>query len=115
VQFPDLPHDKRLTAARLSGSVRALAAGRLAHLSRDEKLAEIRALTGDPEILGHQLGVHLGAAYPTTADATAIDLLRAAGADEQVAQTMAQWQQEQAAIRAVGRDQPGQLGDAPPG
>jgi len=88
MRTPDLPKGKRITAARVAGAVSRLSTG-TADLT--DQLAELLAITDDPQILGHQLGSHLGAQYPSAADIRAIELLRAAGADEDEAAQVAEW------------------------
>lgn len=100
VSYPALPKGKRLTAANLAGTVSRLA---ISDMPDDQKLAEILAVTGDPQILGQELGVHLGAEYPNSADAVAIELLRAAGADEEQAARNARWQRWRVQRRGLGR------------
>jgi hypothetical protein len=99
VKTPDLPKGKRITAARLAGAV-----SRLSTTSApiEQQLAEVLAITRDPQILGHQLGAHLGAQYPSTADGAAIELLRAAGADEDEAARVAEWTRWKWGRRAEG-------------
>lgn len=88
MKTPDLPKGKRIKAAQLSGTMGAMP-GRFRNLSREEKLAEIRAVTSDPEILGHQLGLHLVDDGPF--DVAAAEMLRELGADEAVAERRAEW------------------------
>lgn len=89
MRTPDLPNAKRITAAKLAGTISRLNGGGTPF---EEQLAEVLTLTRDPEILGHEMGCRLGMQHPTPADAAAVELLRAAGADEEVAERMAEWQ-----------------------
>jgi hypothetical protein len=94
MRYPDLPAEKRLAAAWLSGEIIRVTSGNLSHLGSDEKLARVWAVTRDPAILGHELGPHLADEHPTAGTRAAIELLRAAGANEAVAEENAQWQRE---------------------
>lgn len=104
VTYRGLPKQKRLTAAHLSGTIGRLSRGIDRGLSREQKLAAIRAITTDPEILGYEMGPILAAEPPTwpEADAEALDLLRAAGADEAAAEANAEWQRDRLRRRAGG-------------
>jgi hypothetical protein len=99
MRHPDLPSGKRLTAARVAGAVSRLSAG---GAPVDQAVAELYAISRDPEILGHELGRRLGEEYDTAANRRAIEMLRAADADEDVAGPVAEWQREQAAVRNAG-------------
>jgi hypothetical protein len=99
VRTPDLPNGKRITAAKLAGMISRLKTGQA---PLEVQLAEVWALTRDPEILGHEMGCRLGMENPTPADAAAVELLRAAGADEEVARHMAEWQRWKWQRRAEG-------------
>ena len=91
---PLLPKAKRITAASAGGTVARLAQGRDKGLRFDEKLEQLLAETRDPEILGHILGPYLAEEDPHEGTRAAIELLRAAGADETVAARNAAWQRE---------------------
>lgn len=93
-----LPARQRIPAAKLSGEVLRLTRGddESRRLSRDEKVARLRAITDDPQVLGHVMGGLLAPEHPEYAaeDAEAVELLRMAGADEDVAERVAAWLRE---------------------
>jgi hypothetical protein len=99
VRTPALPSAKRITAAKLAGAISRLGTSAT---PLEERLAEVLAVTQDPEILGHELGCRLGQQYPSTADARAVEVLRAAGADEDYAARVAEWLRWKWARRAEG-------------
>ncbi|WP_157408556.1 hypothetical protein [Actinoplanes sp. N902-109] len=96
MSYPDLPTDHdRLAAARLTGTVERLI-GRDRDVAPTEAIEELREATTDPVVLGHVLGSYLVTVAPDLEPmrARAVALLRAAGADEATAATMAEWQSE---------------------
>jgi len=97
VRYPALPKGKRLTAAKLAGHLQRVAWGNLRDLPFPRKVEDLWAITRDPEILGHELGPYLAEEPPTAGGAAAIELLRAAGADEAVGERNAAWQRERRA------------------
>lgn len=102
MRYPDLPHEKRISAARLAGAAVALAYGRNRDLPLEVKLARIWQITRDPQIIGHCLGPHLAEPKPAAGDRAVIELLRAAGADEAAAELNAAWQRWRHDQRAQG-------------
>lgn len=90
MRYPDLPTDKRLPAARLAGTISRIT-GRDRELPREAMLEQIRAVTEDQQILGHELGCRLGDDHPTAATALAVELLRELGADEAEAARVVDW------------------------
>lgn len=81
-------------AAAAAGYVSRLAVGSLRELPLERKVEELHRITRDPEVLGHELGTHLGEQWPNAGTAAAVELLRAAGADEETAARNAVWQRE---------------------
>lgn len=102
MRYPDLPHAKRLDAARVAGTVSRLAMGRDSDWSLEEKLADLWDITDDPQIFGHVLGPYLAPDEPNTGERAAIALLRAAGADEAEAERNAAWQRHERDRQAQG-------------
>lgn len=96
---PEVPDHLRIARAELAGAVSRLA---LSGLPLEEQLAEVRGITRDPHVLGDVLGCQLGAEHPTASTAAAIELLRAAGADEDMAAAVAEWQRWRVATRGQG-------------
>lgn len=97
VRPPDLPSSgDRLAAARVTGSVERLGIGKDKDVAEDQAVAELRAITTDPHVLGHVLGGYVvrQERSESGAWARAVRLLRAAGADEDTAATVAVWQRE---------------------
>lgn len=107
MQHPDPPTDGQgLDVAKAAGAVRRVVFGP----DRPERgneadeaewmvwaIAELREVTTDTFVLGHVLGAYL--AYRDRSDAyqPAIDLLRAAGADEETAEAKAAWLRQEIA------------------
>lgn len=94
-----MPRGDGIIAAKLAGTISRLSTS---DVPFEEQLAEVLATTRDPRILGRQLGNRLAEEYPSGATAVAIEVLRAAGADEVEAERMAQWQRERRRRRAEG-------------
>lgn len=94
MRYPALPKEKRLTAAAVAGQVSRLTVGSLRELPLERKVVQLHQVTRDPEILGHELGPYLAEQWPNAGTAAAVELLRAAGADEDVASLNAAWQRE---------------------
>jgi hypothetical protein len=95
VQQPDLSSDQRSVAARVAAVVDSVAAGGPAS-DPAEALPELRAVSRDPVVLGDVLGDYLhrvvaGAQADTITYWPALELLRAAGADEEWAAAKAAW------------------------
>jgi hypothetical protein len=90
---PDLPERQGIPVAELSGEVLRSTRGdsEIRNLPQDEKVARLLAISRDPAALGYVLGGLLAPEHPEYAaeDAEAVGLLRAAGADEDVAQRVA--------------------------
>jgi hypothetical protein len=83
-----MPRGPGITKARVAGTVSRLTSG---DLPFDQQVEALDAVTRDPEILAEELGDRLAEEYPTRATAAAIELLRAAGADEAVAERRVEW------------------------
>lgn len=97
MRFPDLPTGTDpLAPARLQGTVSRLAAGSDRDVPQDQAVAELRTITTDPRVLGHVLGGYVVRQERSESGtwARAVRLLRAAGADEAAAATVAVWQRE---------------------
>jgi Na+-transporting methylmalonyl-CoA/oxaloacetate decarboxylase gamma subunit len=94
-----------IAAAQLSGAVSRLTRGDQQGLTRSEKLAVIAEITTVPAVLGKVMGPLLTPEHPEfgPADAEAVELLRAAGADEQVAAATAAAIEERRERRLLGR------------
>jgi len=94
-----MPRGHGIAKARVAGTIT-----RLSHsgLRFDQQVEELDAVSRDPVVLGEELGDRLADPWPTQATAAAIALLRASGADENVARRRVEWQQERARHRARG-------------
>lgn len=89
MQEPRLSGAQRMAAARLIGAVPRLAA---AGVGIADAVAELHAITSDPVALGYALGVFLHRVEnEPTSNRPAVDLLRAAGADEDIALMKLAW------------------------
>jgi hypothetical protein len=78
-----------MAAARVIGAAPRLATG---EVSRDEAVAELHAITNDPVPLGYALGVFLHRVETeSTSNQPVVDLLRAAGAQEDIAAMKLAW------------------------
>lgn len=83
---------QRMQVAKLSGHVQSLGFGHLQHLTHDQKITELWAITQDPTALGHELGDCLANVDEIAPYWQAcVDLLRAAGADEEAAAEKLAW------------------------
>jgi hypothetical protein len=85
--MPGLSRTQRLDVARLSGLMSRLTRGRLRGLDDDARQGLIAELSTDPAVLGMALGAMLVPEHEEWVEANAdgAALLRAVGADEQVA------------------------------
>ncbi|MEU1810937.1 hypothetical protein [Micromonospora aurantiaca (nom. illeg.)] len=83
VQVGKLPQGQRLVLAELSGLADRYGTGTQRDVDRGRAVAELRAVTTDPVLLGITAGTKM--ADPTGVSGPAVELLRAAGADMQVA------------------------------
>lgn len=98
VNQPDLTSGQRMALARISGAAQLLSIGRERDMRRDWAVARLHGISTDPAVLGAALGDVLrrieveSPTYAVTAE-----LLRAAGADEDVAAARLAWQRERAA------------------
>jgi hypothetical protein len=89
---PPLTGVQRLAAARLVSAVARLATPAGADVPRHEAIAELHAITRDPVPLGYALGVLLhGVETDSNPNQPAVDVLRSAGADEDVAAAKLAW------------------------
>lgn len=77
-----LSKGQRMQVARLTGAVARLTRGRDQDLGRAAKLAAIRAISTDPQVIERVMGPLLDPVHDgyEDADAEAVELLRAAGA-----------------------------------
>lgn len=81
---PDkLPQDERLVLAALSGVAARYGWGTMRDAPRDEAVAAVHEVTADPRLLGIECGHALVDPHGTKAGT--VDLLRAAGANPEVA------------------------------
>ena len=79
-----------MAAARVIGAAPRLATS--GEVSREGAVAELHAITSDPVPLGYALGVFLHRVESeSTSNQPAVDLLRAAGADEDIAAMKLAW------------------------
>ncbi|WP_319460099.1 hypothetical protein [Micromonospora sp. RTP1Z1] len=83
VQVSKLPQAQRLVLAELSGVARRYGNGTDRDAPRDQAVAAVCDVTTDPELLGIQAGVAM--ADPHGISGPTVELLRAAGADMDVA------------------------------
>lgn len=91
MRHPALPDARmRLLAAEVTGEVQRLCFGP-DRPGQAEAVARLRDITTDPVVLGHVLGSYLAYADWSTAYLPAVDMLRAAGADEGTAGARAAW------------------------
>jgi hypothetical protein len=102
--MPALSRSQRLAVAQLSGLMSRLTRGGLRGLDDDRRQELIAEVTTDPVVLGTVLGAMLVPEMPQWAEecADGARLLRAAGADERVAEAKAQWLRESADRRGRG-------------
>jgi hypothetical protein len=92
MRHPDLPTNRqRIEAAEATGILERYTLGRDQGAPDEQALAELVGATRDPSVLGHVLGSYLVRAEASPAYARAVELLRAAGADEGQAALKAQW------------------------
>jgi hypothetical protein len=92
VSAPHLTKTQRMAVAKISGSADRLTVGRDKHVSRAEAIAELHEITTDPVALGTVLGNRLYRVEREGASGLAtVDLLRAAGADEDAAAAKLAW------------------------
>lgn len=93
MKFPELPAADRIPAAELHGAVYRLVIGVGKWVYAADGVAELHAISADPRVLGHVMGIYL-ARVEQEGDyfEPAVVLLQMAGADEQVAQRMLLWQ-----------------------
>lgn len=83
---------QHMQVAKVAGSVQRLSFGKDQHLTREKKLAELHAITRDPVVLGHELGnclANVDELHPYWQGC--VDLLRAAGANEDEAARKLAW------------------------
>lgn len=78
-----LPEAQRLVLASLSGVAARWGIGDLRDAPRDQALAAVHEVTRDPQLLGVEAGA--AAADPKQISGPIVELMRAAGADMQVA------------------------------
>lgn len=92
MRYPELTPDQRMRVANLAGHLKRVSFGNLKHLPPEQKIADLREISTDPIVLGHQLGDclanidEIGPSYQAC-----VDLLRAAGADEREAERKLEW------------------------
>jgi hypothetical protein len=74
---------EQLAAARVTGAAARLTMGKDGMVPWDVAIAELRAITTDPVVLGQALGAYLHRVEQESAEwQETVELLRAAGADE---------------------------------
>ena len=89
MQEPVLSGVQRMAAARVIGVAAQLSASAV---EGGNAVAELQAITTDPVPLGYALGVFLHhVETESTSHQAAVDMLRAAGADEEVAAAKLAW------------------------
>lgn len=107
MRCPELTSRQRLQVAYIAGHVQRLGFGNLSHLTLEEKIADLHALSTDPVVLGHHLGDCLANADEIWPGFQACaDLLRAAGADEQAAAAKLAWRRWKQQHRASAEGNP---------
>jgi hypothetical protein len=94
IRFPKRTSAERLRIAELSGMVENLVVGADKWVYAEPAVAQLHAITTDRVLLGDVLGVYLARLEESAYYDGAVELLRAAGADEQVAAEMLEWQHE---------------------
>lgn len=88
---PQLPRRQRAEASHVSGVVEYwLAEGGVWQMS--DAVAVVHAVSDDPQVLGDVLGCYLARAEIEPHVSPVVQVLRAAGADEDVAGQVAAWQ-----------------------
>jgi hypothetical protein len=95
-----LSERQQMDAAEVAGTVERYALGDRRRAPLDEAKAAVRAVSDDPAVLGEVLGDYLhrvvvGAQADAARYWPVLDLLRAAGADEDVARERAAWLRRQ--------------------
>ena len=91
-----------MAAARVIGAAPRLATS--GEVSRDGAVAELHAITSDPVPLGYALGVFLHRVeVGLTSNQPVVDLLRAAGADEDIAAMKLAWVRWRADVESQSR------------
>jgi hypothetical protein len=90
MQEPVLSGVQRMAAARVIGAAAQLSAS---DVEGGNAVAELQAITTDPVPLGYALGVflHHVETESTSSNQAAVDMLRAAGADEEIAAAKLAW------------------------
>jgi hypothetical protein len=92
VRRPDLTSKQRMASAQISGLADRLTVGVDRDTPRDEAVAEVHAISADPVVLGVVLGGFLHRVDTESAEwQPAVELLRAAGADEDTAAAVRVW------------------------
>jgi hypothetical protein len=100
MQRPELDDDQRSQAARIAVMINEFGAGSGPDALPAQALPELRAISRDPVVLGDVLGDYLHRVVVGTQAETmrywpTLELLRAAGADEQRAAAKALWLRHQ--------------------
>jgi hypothetical protein len=98
VHIPSLPQRDRLVLAELSGTAVRYGTGHARDTPRDEAIAAVHAVSTDPRLLGITAGSAM--ADPRRISDPVVELLRAAGADMDVAAEHAAEVRER--LRATG-------------
>jgi hypothetical protein len=94
----NLTGSQRMAVAKISGAAELLTIGRYRATPLDRAVAQLRAISGDPVVLGTALGnVLYRVETESTGYQVTADLLRVAGADEDTAAATLAWQRERAA------------------
>lgn len=109
MRYPELTSEQRMAVAKVSGAVARLTTGRHRGTETRIALAELHGYSTDPVVYGHVLGdVLADTEVHGRADWTAptVELLRAAGADEDAAAAKLAWRRAELAKRGEHPDRP---------
>ena len=91
VRHPELPDGLRLAAASVHGTVERYSIGSAAGAPLEAAVDELRAISTDPVVFGHVLGTYRVRAEDDTRYRRGVDMLLAAGADEDAAAAKEAW------------------------
>lgn len=104
VRRPTLPREQQMAAVLVQAEVSRLAVGAGKVVDFPAAIAELTAISADPHVLGHALGVYLAlaeeyaVAFPGVVYyEPAVILLHLAGADRAAAEQMLAWQRSRRA------------------
>jgi hypothetical protein len=94
MRYPRRSPAERLLIAQLSGAVENLIVGVGKRVYAEPAVAQLHEISADPLLLGDVLGTYLAHLEENEFYDGAVQLLRLAGADEQAAADMLEWQHE---------------------